>query len=83
MTYPKRMQSKDGGFTHVYSVGEEDQLRTHGWVPEVVSVTEAEAVKPKRGRKPKVEDVSAATEEVDEVSGVTESEAEDGADNVQ
>jgi hypothetical protein len=77
------MQSKDGGFTHVYSVGEEDQLRAHGWVPEVISVTGSEAVKPKRGRKPKAEDVSVATEDVDEVSDVTEAEAEDGADNVQ
>lgn len=51
MTYPKRMQSKDGGFTHVYSVGEEDQLRAHGWVPEEVKPVETITVK--RGRPAK------------------------------
>lgn len=59
MSYPKRMQSKDGGFTHVYSSGEEDQLRKYGWVPEVVqpSVVESDGnegtLTVKRGRKPK------------------------------
>ena len=73
MTYPKRMKSKDGGFTHAYSVGEEDQLRVHGWLPEDESPTKPKAdgaeegegeivtVTSKRGRKPKA----------------------DGADNVQ
>lgn len=69
MTYPKRMQSKDGGFTHVYSTGEEEQLRTHGWVPEDDAKPKTDGadedtvatVAAKRGRKPKT----------------------DGADNVQ
>lgn len=77
MTYPKRLKSKDGGFTHVYSVGEEEQLRVHGWKGEFEGLEGNEpivepktdgadegniaTVTVKRGRKPKT----------------------DGADNVQ
>lgn len=61
--YPKRMKSQDGGFTHVYSAGEEAQIRAHGWLPEDepqnkpkndgADAGEITPVAAKRGRKPK------------------------------
>lgn len=61
MSYPKRMKSPDGGFTHVYSVGEESQIRSHGWIAEDEAqvAVQTDAVVPdepavaRRGRKPK------------------------------
>ena len=60
----------------------EDGVQPDGWSDRPEDEAD-EAEKPRRGRKPKAEDVSVATEDVDEVSDVTEAEAEDGADNVQ
>lgn len=32
--FPKRMKSKEHGFLHVYDIGQEQQVRAHGWVEE-------------------------------------------------
>ena len=74
--YPKRMKSTDGGFTHAYSTGEEDQLRVHGWLPEDEAGTDGAekivAVTAKRVRKQKTDDAP-----------VSDEAGTDGADNVQ
>ena len=67
--YPMRMQSLDGGFTHVYLESEEKQLIQHGWKreeiakreeakPSVIEPIKAADIAPakgKPGRKPRAQ----------------------------